>query len=185
MSAAVWPTNPAVFVVTDHETILRRREVIFSVHEEDLRTCLQMHNDQTTEYDHVVIHQLLLPRILSRNDDRNAQVSCHWCMSAHGDQKRIALYCFTHASASSVGGTVMPRAFAEIDNQLEFGRRHNRQVGGLAPFEDFFRVQSNLQDRNHPQKPSPAPRLLVFAATKALLCKTRLETLPNESIIRT
>ena len=75
MSAAVWPTSSAVFVVTDHETILRRREVIFlTVHEEDLKTCLQMHNDQTMEYDHVVIHQLLLSRILPRNDDRNAQV---------------------------------------------------------------------------------------------------------------
>ena len=41
MSAAAWPTNPAVFVVTDHETILRRREVIFSVHEEDLKTMIR------------------------------------------------------------------------------------------------------------------------------------------------
>jgi len=32
----------------------------------------------------------------------------------------------------------------EIDDQLEFSRLYNRQVGGLSAFEDFVRVKSNL-----------------------------------------
>jgi hypothetical protein len=35
-------------------------------------------------------------------------------MSAHRVQKRIALSCFTHAPASSAGGTVFPRPFAAL-----------------------------------------------------------------------
>jgi hypothetical protein len=73
----------------------------------------------------------------------------------------------------------------EIDNQLEFGRLHNRQVGGLAPLRIFSAYSPICRIAITRKKPSPAPRLLVFAATKARLCKTRLETLPNESIIRT
>jgi hypothetical protein len=61
----------------------------------------------------------------------------------------------THAPASSVGGKVMPRAFAALRLITS-----SNSVG------------------------CPAARFPVFAATKALLCKTRLETLPNESIVR-
>jgi hypothetical protein len=32
----------------------------------------------------------------------------------------------------------------EIDDQLDFSRLYNRQVGGLSAFEDFVRVKSNL-----------------------------------------
>jgi hypothetical protein len=50
----------------------------------------------------------------------------------------------TRVSASSVGGTVMPRAFAASRSMTEFGRQHNRHVGGLSAFEDFVRAKSNL-----------------------------------------
>jgi hypothetical protein len=32
----------------------------------------------------------------------------------------------------------------EIDDQLDFSRLYNRQVGGLSAFADFVRVKSNL-----------------------------------------
>ena len=50
------------------------------------------------------------------------------------------------ARASSVGGTSRPSALAvfEVDDQLEFGRLHDRQVGGLGAFENAAGIDADL-----------------------------------------
>ena len=50
------------------------------------------------------------------------------------------------ARASSVGGTSRPSALAvlQIDDELELGRLHDRQVGGLRALEDSTGIDADL-----------------------------------------
>ena len=79
-------------------------------------------------------------------------------MSAHGGQKRIALFYLTHALAEQRGrhsDSECSRGL-EIDHQLEFGRLHNRQVGGLAPLRIFSVYSPICRITITRKKPSPA-----------------------------
>ena len=50
------------------------------------------------------------------------------------------------ARASSVGGTSRPSILAvcSVDDQLELGRLHDRQIGGLRALEDAAGVDADL-----------------------------------------
>ena len=50
------------------------------------------------------------------------------------------------ARASSVGGTVEAKRLGglEVDDELEFGRLHHRQVGRLGALEDAAGIDADL-----------------------------------------
>jgi hypothetical protein len=85
-----------------------------------------------------------LERITDASSHRATSEKCQ--QQTHAPQETYPYSITSSARASSVGGTVMLRGLRglEIDDQLEFGRLHNRQVGGLSAFEDLIRVKSNL-----------------------------------------
>ena len=71
----------------------------------------------------------------------------------HMQRSKTAVYSITSsARASSVGGTVRPSMLRGlgIDDQLELGRLHDRQVRGLGALEDATGIDARPGD-THPQ----------------------------------
>ena len=71
-----------------------------------------------------------------------------------GDELAASHRCSYHSITSSVmassdGGTSMPSALAvlQVDDELELGRLHDRQVGGLGALEDAAGIDADLTIR--------------------------------------
>ena len=73
-------------------------------------------------------------------------------MQRNKGRTRLHVYSITSsAMASSVGGTVEAERLGglEIDDELELGRLHHRQVGRLLALENAADIDAGLRDR-HP-----------------------------------